>query len=206
MEHLQSLLYWISSAFLLPALLAILALFVYVTYLAGGQLAEAYDRKTNRDALRQLYSAEPSLERFLRLRWKLAMSRFARAAGSHPEHLDKAVADLGNDLRKRVERLSVLSRTSPMLGLIGTLIPLQPALAGLAAGDMQSMASNLLIGFTTTVLGLIVGGASYALGVQVRHWGRQDLTEMHFLMETWSIGEKRKEAKDAAKTIAGVQS
>ena len=85
-----------------------------------------------------------------------------------------------------------------MLGLVGTLIPLQPALAGLAAGDMQSMASNLLIGFTTTVVGLIVGGASYALGVQVRQWGRQDLTEMHYLMDTWQnekIGEGRSDAE-----------
>lgn len=204
MEHLQSLLYWISSAFLLPALLAILALFVYTTYLAGGQLAEAYDRKTNSDALRQLYSAEPSPERFLGLHWKLAMNRFARAVGSHPERLDKAVADLENDLRKRVERLSVLSRTGPMLGLVGTLIPLQPALAGLAAGDMQSMASNLLIGFTTTVLGLIVGGTSYALGMQVRQWGRQDLTEIHYLMETWSIGQEREEANSAARTMEGI--
>ena len=73
-----------------------------------------------------------------------------------------------------------------MLGLVGTLIPLQPALAALAAGDMQSMASNLLIGFTTTVVGLIVGGASFALGTQVRNWGRRDLTEMHYLMEVWA--------------------
>ncbi|MCY4536450.1 MAG: MotA/TolQ/ExbB proton channel family protein, partial [Bryobacterales bacterium] len=118
--------------------------------------------------------------------------RFADGAKLHPERLDKVVIDLENDLRQRAERLSVLARTGPMLGLIGTLIPLQPALAGLAAGDMQSMASNLLIGFTTTVVGLIVGGASFALGVQVRHWGRQDLTEMHYLLEVWS-GERSEE-------------
>ncbi len=186
MEQLQSLLYWISSAFLLPALLAILCLFVYVTYLAGGVLAEGYDRRANRESLRQFHLGEPALERFLGFEWKLALGRFAAVAESHPERLDKAVADLENDLRKGAERLSVLSRTGPMLGLIGTLIPLQPALAGLAAGDMQEMASNLLIGFTTTVVGLIVGGASYALGVQVRHWARKDLTEMHYLMEVWS--------------------
>ena len=91
----------------------------------------------------------------------------------------------------------MLARTGPMLGLIGTLIPLQPALAGLAAGDMQSMASNLLIGFTTTVVGLIVGGASFALGVQVRNWGRQDLTEMHYLLEVWSAERSEEGVPDA---------
>jgi len=191
-EQLQSLLFWISSAFLLPAMVAILGLFVYATYLAGGVLAETLDRRVNKDSLRRLYEGEPTLERFLGLDWKLALGRFADGAKLHPERLDKKVIDLENDLRQRAERLSVLARTGPMLGLIGTLIPLQPALAGLAAGDMQSMASNLLIGFTTTVVGLIVGGASFALGVQVRHWGRQDLTEMHYLLEVWS-GERSEE-------------
>jgi len=191
-EQLQSLLFWISSAFLLPAMVAILGLFVYATYLAGGVLAETLDRRVNKDSLRRLYEGEPTLERFLGLDWKLALGRFADGAKLHPERLDKKVIDLENDLRQRAERLSVLARTGPMLGLIGTLIPLQPALAGLAAGDMQSMASNLLIGFTTTVVGLIVGGASFALGVQVRHWGREDLTEMHYLLEVWS-GERSEE-------------
>lgn len=197
---MQSLLYWISSAFLLPALLAILCLFVYTTYLAGGVFAEAYDRRANRAALRALYQGEPGMGRFLHLDWKLAMGRFAEAAANHPERLDKAVADLENDLRRSTEKLSVLSRTGPMLGLVGTLIPLQPALAGLAAGDMQAMASNLLIGFTTTVVGLIVGGVSYALGVQVRHWGRRDLTEMHYLMEVWSEKASERGAHDAGES------
>ena len=197
MEQLQSLLFWISSAFLLPAMVAILGLFVYATYLAGGVLAETLDRRANRDSLRCLYEGEPTLERFLDLDWKLALGRFADGAKLHPERLDKVVSDLENDLRQRAERLSVLARTGPMLGLIGTLIPLQPALAGLATGDMQSMASNLLIGFTTTVVGLIVGGASFALGVQVRNWGRQDLTEMHYLLEVWSAERSEEGVPDA---------
>jgi len=196
-EQLQSLLFWISSAFLLPAMVAILGLFVYATYLAGGVLAETLDRRVNKDSLRRLYEGEPTLERFLGLDWKLALGRFADGAKLHPERLDKVVIDLENDLRQRAERLSVLARTGPMLGLIGTLIPLQPALAGLAAGDMQSMASNLLIGFTTTVVGLIVGGASFALGVQVRNWGRQDLAEMHYLLEVWSAERSEEGVPDA---------
>lgn len=197
MEQLQSLLFWISSAFLLPAMVAILGLFVYATYLAGGVLAETLDRRVNKDSLGRLYEDEPTLERFLGLDWKLALGRFADGAKLHPERLDKVVSDLENDLRQRAERLSVLARTGPMLGLIGTLIPLQPALAGLAAGDMQSMASNLLIGFTTTVVGLIVGGASFALGVQVRNWARQDLTEMHYLLELWSAEPNEEGVPDA---------
>lgn len=186
MEYLQSLLYSVSSAFLWPALLTILCLFLYCTYLVGQVLSEALDRRANRTAFQQLYAAEPSLNRFLEASWKLEIGRFSEAAGGPPERLEKAVADLENDMRKRVERLAILSRTGPILGLVGTLIPLQPALAGLAAGNMQAMASNLLVGFTTTVLGLIVGGASFAISMIVRNWYRQDLTEIHYLLDQWS--------------------
>ena len=77
-----------------------------------------------------------------------------------------------------------------MLGLIGTLIPLQPALAGLAEGNMQQMASNLLLGFTTTVVGLLIGGAAFGLGTMARIWGRADLIEIRFLLERWREEEE----------------
>ncbi len=186
MGYLQSLLYSVSSAFLWPALLAILCLFLYCTYLVGQVLSEVLDRRANKAAFGRLYAGSLTRSRFLEESWQLEVARFALAAAGPPDRLEKALADLENDMRKRVERLTILSRTGPILGLVGTLIPLQPALAGLAAGNMQSMAANLLIGFTTTVLGLIVGGASFAISVVVRNWYRQDLTEIHFLLDEWS--------------------
>ena len=202
MEYLQSLLYSISGAFLWPALLTILCLFLYCAYLVGQVLSEALDRRDNRAEFARFYAGAPSRARFLQSSWKLEIGRFREAACGPPERLEKAVADLENDMRKRVERLAILSRTGPILGLVGTLIPLQPALAGLAAGNMQAMAANLLIGFTTTVLGLIVGGASFAISVTVRNWYRQDLTEIHYLLDQWSSPS---EIEDAAATPLRIQ-
>ena len=39
---------------------------------------------------------------------------------------------------KRLERTRILVRLGPMLGLMGTLIPLSPALVGLATGNVRS--------------------------------------------------------------------
>jgi biopolymer transport protein ExbB/TolQ len=100
--------------------------------------------------------------------------------------VEKQVADLENQMQRRVARLSILGRLGPILGLVGTLIPLQPALAGLARGDMQTVGANLLIGFTTTVIGLLAGGACYAISIVVRHWYQQDVTEIHFLLDQWA--------------------
>lgn len=43
-----------------------------------------------------------------------------------------------------------------MLGLMGTLIPMGPALVGLASGDIVSMAYNMQVAFATTVVGIAV--------------------------------------------------
>ena len=41
---------------------------------------------------------------------------------------------------KRLERTRILVRLGPMLGLMGTLIPLSPALVGLARGNTDQLA------------------------------------------------------------------
>ncbi len=189
LDQLVNLLFAISNAFLLPVLAGVLAAFLYATYLVGQFLSEVLDRRGNRASLKRLYAGKPTLERFLSLSWKTELGVFERALAAHqanPEMLEKQVADLENQMRRRVDKLGILSRTGPILGLVGTLIPLQPALAGLARGDMQTVGANLLIGFTTTVIGLLVGGTSYAISVVVRNWYQQDITEMHFLMAQWA--------------------
>lgn len=188
MEQLQGLLYAISNAFLLPVLAGIVLAFVYATYLVGQFLSEALDRRVNRASLEDLYEGRPSRERFLALPWKAEMGRFRRILEAQDASalVEKRIVDLENQMRRRVERLGILGRIGPILGLVGTLIPLQPALAGLARGDMQTVGANLLIGFTTTVIGLLVGGACYAISVVVRNWYQQDLTEIHFLLDQWA--------------------
>ena len=62
---------------------------------------------------------------------------------------------------KRLERTRILVRLGPMLGLMGTLIPLSPALVALANGDTQELADNLRIAFSVTVIGLLIGGLAF---------------------------------------------
>ena len=188
MEVLSGILYSLSNAFLMPTLLAILALFAGTTYQVGQFLSEALDHRSNRALLAACRAEGTSLESFEGRRWR---GRFAsirevlQREGLHSVHVDKRVTDIETSLRARIERLSIVSRAGPMLGLVGTLIPLQPALAGLAEGNMQQMASNLLLGFTTTVVGLIIGGTSFGLATVTRIWGRADLIEIRFLVERW---------------------
>ena len=72
--------------------------------------------------------------------------------------------------RTRIERADVFARIGPMLGLMGTLIPLGPGLAALGRGDVVVLAQAVTVAFDTTVLGLLVGLLGFVLGRLRRRW------------------------------------
>jgi biopolymer transport protein ExbB/TolQ len=73
---------------------------------------------------------------------------------------EKLISEWEGLYERRLERSRFLAKVGPMLGLMGTLIPMGPALAGLASGDIASMAYNMQIAFATTVLGCCIAGIS----------------------------------------------
>lgn len=72
--------------------------------------------------------------------------------------------------RGRIERADLIARVGPMLGLMGTLIPLGPGLAALGRGELQTLAQAVTVAFDTTVLGLLVGIVGFVLGRVRRRW------------------------------------
>ena len=66
--------------------------------------------------------------------------------------------------RSRIGRADMLARVGPMLGLMGTLIPLGPGLAALGNGDVAALAAAVTVAFDTTVIGLAVGALGFCLG------------------------------------------
>ena len=70
----------------------------------------------------------------------------------------------------RLERADLLARSGPILGLMGTLIPLGPGLSGLGSGNIDILATALTVAFDTTVIGLLVGLVAYLVGRIRRRW------------------------------------
>lgn len=83
-----------------------------------------------------------------------------RCDGAYCERL---IANYEVECQGRLMRSRMLIKFGPMLGLMGTLIPMGPALVGLASGDIASMACNMQMAFATTVVGM----ATAAIGVAV---------------------------------------
>jgi biopolymer transport protein ExbB/TolQ len=98
------------------------------------------------------------------------------------EHqLNKALADFDLDSQRRLERTRMLVRAGPALGLMGTLIPLSPALTGLANGNTQTLSHNLRVAFSVTVVGLLIGAVAFGLSLSRDRLYSQDLSDLEYL-------------------------
>lgn len=98
-------------------------------------------------------------------------------------NLEKLLQKLEIMVSKRLERTKVTVRLGPMFGLMGTLIPMGPALIALTHGDVNTLASNLIIAFGTTVVGLLVGGVSYLIFTVRTRWYKHDMNDIHYICE-----------------------
>ncbi|MEA2076081.1 MAG: MotA/TolQ/ExbB proton channel family protein [Euryarchaeota archaeon] len=97
--------------------------------------------------------------------------------------IEKLLQDHEVEITKRLERTRLMIRIGPMLGLMGTLIPLGPALLGLSAGNMEQLANNLVIAFTSTVVGLLIGVVSLVVTAVRRRWYKEDMNDMEYMAE-----------------------
>jgi biopolymer transport protein ExbB/TolQ len=56
-----------------------------------------------------------------------------------------------------------------------------PALAGLATGDLGSMAQNMQVAFATTVVGLVAGAIGYFSHTLKQRWFREDMRTLEYI-------------------------
>ena len=197
MELIQNSLHLLSNALLLPTLLIMLGLTAWTALLVGGLLREAFMRRRVRRMLRQACdlarvqatttAASPRIRAMESLRSCPAgiPARFIERLGqAHDDRLEchKTLEDVESDVAASLARLTWLTRVAPMLGLMGTLIPLGPALTGLAAGDMAMLSGNLVVAFTATVIGVLIGCVSYSLGLVRRNWYQRDMGDLEYLV------------------------
>lgn len=72
--------------------------------------------------------------------------------------------------KRRIERADFITRIAPMLGLMGTLIPLGPGLSALGSGDISILTTAMTVAFDTTIIGLLAGIMGFVLGRMRRRW------------------------------------
>ena len=93
----------------------------------------------------------------------------------------KELADFDFGRQARLSRTRLLVRLGPALGLMGTLIPLAPALDGLARGDVDALTENLRLAFSITVLGILIGVLALALSLFRERLYGQDFSDLEYV-------------------------
>lgn len=76
-----------------------------------------------------------------------------------------------------------LVKVGPSLGLLGTLIPMGTSLASLATGNLEAMAGQMVIAFTTTIIGLATGTLAYVVAAARQSWVTETIREQRYLAE-----------------------
>ncbi len=192
MTVLIKFLFVLCNVLLIPVIAVLLVFLGWTIILAGGFLRECLARRATRKALDQCLAAakqgqdKRQLWSLIRASHSGVLMAFSKRIGpdtGQSELLTHTIAELEYSITDTMAHLSLLTRVGPMLGLMGTLIPLGPALTGLAGGDVQMMAKNLVVAFTTTVIGVLIGSVAYGMGLVRRTWYARDLSDLEFICQ-----------------------
>jgi biopolymer transport protein ExbB/TolQ len=195
---IEQLLFDISEALLIPVLALTVVALGLVIVEGGGLLVEVRRRRH-----RSLWGLERAVEE---CRGRLAAGMPAEALAAllpfawnrqmedalagiveqcgRPQaeaRLAKRLAEYDYLSLRRLERTRILVRMGPALGLMGTLIPLSPALAGLADGDVATLTENLRVAFSVTVAGLLIGALAFAVSLVRDRLYAQDYSDVEYV-------------------------
>jgi len=170
MEIVSNILFIISNGLLIPVVLLLLFFFVRGVVIGVGFFSElSSHRRVLKIVDPLLEDTDMNVESINAGLASIAGSEFAKCAGAIVTHrndeayCERLIANYEVQCQSRLSRSRTLIKFGPMLGLMGTLIPMGPALVGLASGNIASMAYNMQMAFATTVVGM----ATAAIGVAV---------------------------------------
>ena len=197
MNSISDILYWISTGLLVPDIVLLIVLFGRALLLVGSFYGQYLSiRKTEALLRNELNALTPAtvMELADKLPEKsssLVISYIRQVLQAHesPAQIQRLLANFEIAADKDLAISKTLTKLGPILGLMGTLIPMGPALAGLASGDIASMAYNMQIAFATTVVGLVAGAVGFLTQQVKQRWYLQDMTNLEFLSEL--LNEKR---------------
>lgn len=83
----------------------------------------------------------------------------------------------------RIKLSDYLAKIGPMLGLMGTLIPLGPGLIALGQGDTQTLSESLLTAFDTTVMGMVIAALALLVSTIRKGWYDEYMTMLEACAE-----------------------
>jgi biopolymer transport protein ExbB/TolQ len=193
-DYLLSVFFEVSQLLLTPIVLGMTVISVWLLFQLGGTAREGFERVLFGRNWRQYID---------NVRKRTASPSNWQDTACYPMHRwvadrSKGFCDMAIFLReaeviahKRLGQLQILVRTGPMIGLVGTLIPLGPALDGLSKSDLHELGTHMNIAFTMTVFGILIGAIAYALYVIHRAWSEQDISDLELIQSIVELDKQQ---------------
>ena len=184
-DALVNSLHAISQALLVPVIVILLGLICYAIYQVGTLISESVSEHRHfdpavTDVLNRLDEAsDAEVPDVISLSSLLKRQKLALLDVWENRHLSEdavfalAKRHIGGERARYdavVSRTDLGSRLGPMIGLMGTLIPLGPGIVALSTGDTLTLSQALLVAFDTTVAGLVSAGIFLVISRQRRKW------------------------------------
>lgn len=190
MNYISDILYWISTGLLVPVVVLLILFFLRSLLLIGSFFGQYMAMRRTGSLLRKelegltAHGVQGLSERLPHKGPSIVvayMGRLLKADSAAARR--KTLADFEIEADKDLSTSKTLSKMGPMLGLMGTLIPMGPALVGLSTGDIASMAYNMQVAFATTVVGLFSAAIGFMTQQVKRRWYLQDMAALEFVAE-----------------------
>lgn len=194
MELISNMLFWLSNGMLIPDIIFLLFFFIKALLMIGG-FCGTYIARTKINVKLNREIGKTGVEEFLDTlpegNGKSKLLEYLRKIKAAPQDRalrEKLLGDYEIAADKELGQSKLLVKIGPMLGLMGTLIPMGPALVGLATGDIGSMAYNMQVAFATTVVGIVIGAIGFITLQVKQRWVADDMNILEYVVE--SLNEK----------------
>ena len=199
MDTISKILFWVANSLLIPDVIVLLALFGRSLLLVGSfynQLITKFKNdKTFEDVIKKLTpNTIPELKKLLPEKNNSLYVKYMRDLLNHEPSVaysDFLISNFENEAEKDISTSKLLAKIGPVLGLIGTLIAMSPALTGLSSGDISGMAYNMQVVFATTVVGLVVSLIGLVTLQFKQRWYAKETNNLEYIAQilTQNIGK-----------------
>lgn len=197
MNYISDVLFWISTGMLVPVIILLIFFFLRALLLLGGFFGQYLVKRKSGAEIREqmntltldnidtLGNRLPKNKQAVIVSYmkKLVDNRHSKA------QVNRILDQYAQFVEKDLSLPSILLKMGPMLGLMGTLIPMGPALVGLSTGDIASMAYNMQVAFATTVVGLVSAAIGFVTKQTKNRWYTEDMSNLEFMADL--IDEKK---------------
>ncbi len=190
MEVISKALFWVANSLLIPDIIILLILFGRSLLLIGSFYNQMMVKRKNdkrfNSPIKQLATGGgvDELRALLPEKDDSLFTKYLRdMLGNKPDeaYAEYLICNLENEADKDLSLSKMLAKMGPVLGLIGTLIAMSPALVGLSTGDISGMAYNMQVVFATTVVGLVVSAVGLVTLQFKQRWYAKDIYNLEYV-------------------------